>query len=116
VKTVNVPDKHAEYGKVPEYLTRMANEKQQKKEADAERVRLSKMPEGCRHMTEEEKERATSELQISRREVLEQMKRLPLRIETLGQRRRKIELELKLNEIERTLEKLSVKTVFIRIA
>ena len=113
---VNQLKKHAEFGKIPEYLSRMAEEKKQKGEEEAERVRKSKMPEGCRHMSEEEKEKAISDLQSSRREVLDQMKNLPLRIETLGQRRRKLELELKLGEIEKTLEKLSEKIVYIRVA
>lgn len=94
----------------------MAAEKEEKKEKEAERARQAKIPEGCRCMTEEEKTKTMGDLQSSRRELLEQIKRLPLRIETLGQRRRKLELEVKLGEVESTLEKFNSKTVYIRVA
>jgi hypothetical protein len=48
--------------------------------------------------------------------VLDELKRMPLNVTTLSQRRRKIELEVKLSEIERTLEKLAHRNVLISIS
>jgi hypothetical protein len=107
--------KHASFGRIPGYLTRMRVEKDLQEEAEAEEHRKSSIPEGCREMTEEERLSTIEEAQRKRSVILEDLKRLPLRIETLGQRRRKIELEHDLTELETTLDKLCQKTVLIRL-
>ena len=107
-------DKHAEFGKVPSYLIKMEADKKSQLADLAEKERQSRIPPGCRYMTEEERLQSIQEVQESRREVLDSIKRLPLSIETLGQRKRKIELDMKMCEIDRTLEKLSYKSVLIR--
>ena len=108
-------DKHAQFGKVPTYLVKMEEANQRRAAEAEERVRQARIPAGCRYMEEVEKQSAVEELQASRRVVLDAIKKLPLSIETLGQRRRKIELDMKLTEIEQTLEKLSLKSVLIQI-
>jgi hypothetical protein len=117
VKNLDTPSivKHTSFGKVPEYLTRMHEAKEQETLREAERVRQSAIPAGCREMTEEERLETIEEAQKKRKMILEQLKRLPLRIETLGQRRNKIQLEHDLTEIERSLDKLSQKTVLIKL-
>lgn len=107
-------ERHAEFGRVPSYLIKMREEKEQRAEEEKERIRLSRIPPGCRYMSEEERLRAIEDVQANRREILDTLKKLPLAIETLGQRRRKIELELKLLETDKTLSKLNLKNVCIR--
>jgi hypothetical protein len=105
--------KHSSFGKVPSYLVRMAAEKQQQLEEAEEARRQSEIPAGYRYMTAEEKESSVQDLNSRRRLLLEVIKGLPLQIVTLGQRRRKLELEQRLGEIERTLEKLAYPKVLI---
>jgi hypothetical protein len=94
----------------------MAVEKQRLHDEADERDRQAAIPVGYRYMTSEEKECSSLDLQGSRREVLDELKRMPLNVTTLSQRRRKIELEVKLSEIERTLEKLAHRNVLISIS
>ncbi len=108
-------DKHASYGKIPGYLIKMRENKQSEHAQEEEERRLASIPEGCREMTEDERQATVEEARQKRSEILDAIKRLPLRIETLGQRKRKIQLEHDLTEIERTLDKLSHKTVLIRV-
>jgi hypothetical protein len=107
--------KHCNFGRVPEYLNRMHEAKARAAEDEADRVRKSMIPEGCREMTEQERLETIEEGQKKRKQILDELKRLPLRIETLGQRKQKIQLEHELTEIERTLDRLSQKTVLIKL-
>ena len=107
--------KHASFGRIPGYLSRMKADKERSAQTEAEERRLAIIPEGCREMTQEERLSTMEEARRKRGMILEDLKRLPLRIETLGQRRRKIELEHDLTEIERTLDKLGQKTVLIQL-
>jgi hypothetical protein len=107
--------KHSSYGKVPGYMKRMQQTKEDEARKNEEKARMAMIPSGCREMTEDERLDTIEEAKRKRGETLDELKRLPLRIETLGQRRRKIELEHTLTEVERTLDKLSHKTVLIKL-
>ena len=107
--------KHDSFGRIPTYLKRMEEEKERQAEVAAEKARLADIPAGCRELTEEERVVMLEEGQKKRRSILDELKHLPLRIETLGQRRRKIELEHELTSIESSLEKLTRKTVLIQL-
>lgn len=107
--------KHSSYGKVPGYMKRMQQTKDEEARKSEEKARMAMIPSGCREMTEDERLDTIEEAKRKRGETLDELKRLPLRIETLGQRRRKIELEHTLTEVERTLDKLSHKTVLIKL-
>jgi hypothetical protein len=107
--------KHESFGRIPTYLKRMEEEKERQAEVAAVKARLAEIPAGCRELSEEERVTMLEEGQKKRRWILEELKHLPLRIETLGQRRRKIELEHELTSIESSLEKLTRKTVLIQL-
>ena len=107
--------KHRSYGKVPMYMKRMQLAKEDDARKTEEQARMALIPSGCREMSESERLDTIEDAKRKRGETLEELKRLPLRIETLGQRRRKIELEHTLTEVERTLDKLSHKTVLIKL-
>ena len=93
----------------------MRESKERERKEQEEAVRQASIPAGCREMTEQERIETVDDAQKKRRVILEQLKRLPLRIETLGQRKHKIQLEHDLTEIERTLDKLGQKTVLIKL-
>ena len=101
-------------GEVPGYLRR-----RQAREEEEEEERLANepdedCPEGMVVMAEEERIDTLEVLEESHAELMAALNALPIRIETLGQRTRKAELEDKLREIEDAIRVFSRSKVFVR--
>jgi hypothetical protein len=108
-------DLHSSFGKVPEYIRRFGEEKRQALEEELKQRELAKIPKGCRYMTDEERQTSISDVVRNRTALIDELKRLPLTNTTLKQRRRKIEIDLKLSEMDKLYEKLQCNKVLIRI-
>ena len=65
-------------------------------------------------MTDVEKTSTLADLHFNKTSLLDELKRLPLTSETLKTRRRKIEIELKLNEIDLLFEKFQKNKILIK--
>lgn len=115
----NVPpvgvSKHKSFGRVPSYIVRREADKAEQQRADAEKVRLAAIPAGFRYMLEDERQSTLVDLELRRRNVMDELKRLPLAMSTLAQRKEKIRVELVLMDLDKTIEKLSVKNVLIQL-
>ena len=70
-------------------------------------------PPGYRVLSSEEKENGMIDLQALLRSSKEEFSRLPLRIETEGQRRRKGNIEMKIRDIEESISKFSKPLVIV---
>ena len=97
---------HSSFGKVPEYILRRASLELVTAELEKERVEKAEIPEGYRYMSLEEISSSISELELKRSIELDKLKRLPLLIETLSQRKTKLSIELILMDIDKSIEKL----------
>lgn len=70
-------------------------------------------PPGYRRVAEDERLRTLETLQVRRREVEVEARALPLRIETMGQRRRERELNKRREQLEKLLSMFGQPVVFI---
>lgn len=104
------------FGKVPRYLKRMEEVRVEKENLAADKARRATIPEGFRYMSVDERETLLNDLESQRNDAMNKLKGLPLRIETLGQRRTKLELDLKLMNLDKTIEKMhGLKNVLTRV-
>jgi hypothetical protein len=105
---------HREFGAVPAYLKRfhVVEAARHREEEDARQA--ASIPAGCRYMTPDEKDRTLLDLENKREELLTELKSLPLTMSTLRQRRCKLEAELKLDEVERLLEKFKKGRILLK--
>jgi hypothetical protein len=106
---------HSSFGKVPEYIRRFGLEKKRAEEEVLRQRELAKIPKGCRFMTDEERQNSIADVVRNRASLTEELKRLPLTNTTLKQRRRKLEIELKLSEMDKLFDKLHSNKVLIRV-
>ena len=105
---------HADYGKVPEYIKRFEADKLEEEKRRMEIAEASKVPKGCRYMSDEERKSSLDDVRRSRTCLLDELKSMPLNLTTLKQRRRKIEIDLKLCELDKLLTKLEKNCVLIK--
>lgn len=108
------PALHRDFGLVPAYLRKFNREESQRTVVEQKAREAALIPPGCRMMSSEEQSRTIRDLDCKKRDLLEELKHFPLTSCTLKQRRRKIETELKLDEIERLLEKFRRGKVLLR--
>lgn len=111
--TMNVPH---QLGTMPKYLSKRKTELQQK--ADAERkareLEESDCPPGMRPMDADEVAATLKILQENRSAITQECRRMPLKLETEGQKRRGMELENKLREIEEAIKIFSRPVVYCK--
>lgn len=109
----NLPSKHDEYGRVPEYL----EERKAKWAEDEEEIRRRRpdpnCPPGMCLMPEEERMQTLEVLQQSKTEALNQLRKLPFVVETPMMKKKQEYLEGKLREIEGALVIFSKPKVYI---
>eukprot|EP00981_Chlorochromonas_danica_P014691 scaffold8601_cov180-Ochromonas_danica.AAC.5 len=89
--------KHAEFGRVPQYLEQRKAQRAEEEEEMRRRMPDPNCPPGMRLMPEDER------LQTLEAEALGQLQRMPFVIETPSMRRKQEALENKLREIENAL-------------
>ena len=106
-------DMHKNYGKVPKYIDRYNQERQ---DAIIERMveeEKAKIPAGTRLMPDEERLETLKDLQDSRKEVNTALEKLPVVPRTIAVERHKRDLEEKLVRIDRAIETFQKKLVYV---
>lgn len=106
---------HKNYGKTPEYITKMKIEAEVKKEIQKKIKEESKYPKGTRLLSEEERLMTLNGLYESQKEIVGLIEKLPITLRTMASKNRKDELEKKLDEIEEAIKTFSRKQVFIKV-
>ena len=108
-------NKHKDYGKVPEYIKKYELERQLKKEELKRQEEASKYPKGTKLLSEEERISTLNGLLENKKEITNQLEKMPITTRTNSIRIRKEELLNKLEEIEKAIEMFSKKQVFVKI-
>lgn len=109
-------DRHKSFGKVPDYLVEKRTKEQEAKRKLDEQNRAPKIhcPPGHRLLPEDERLETIALLENRKKEVDHLIHKLPLRIETDGQRRRQADLNKRLADIEQALKFLSKHNVLVK--
>ena len=102
-------------GQVPEYLQRRKEELADMEQEYRRREEEADLPPGMTLMPEDERLETLSILNEKKAEIEQMMRALPLKIETVGQRRRQAELDGKMQEIEKALQTFGKKKVYISL-
>lgn len=110
-----LPSKHEEYGKVPQYLENRKAQWEEEKEEMRRRMPDPNCPPGMRLMPEHERLDTLRILQESKEEALSQIRKLPFVIETPSQKKKQEFLESKLREIDNALSIFSKPKVFVAL-
>ena len=107
--------KHKNYGKVPNYIKRYELEREIKKEEIKRQKELKKIPKGMKLLSEEERLNTLNGLILNKKELINQLEKMPITTRTLTIQNKKEELSQKLDEIEKAIEMFSKKQVFIHL-
>jgi uncharacterized protein YeaC (DUF1315 family) len=107
--------KHKNYGKVPSYIKRYELEREIKKEGIKRQKEAEKIPKGTKLLTEEERINTLNGLLYNKKELINQLEKMPITTRTIAMQNKKDELNQKLDEIEKAIEMFSKKQVFIKI-
>jgi len=107
--------KHKNYGKVPNYIKRFELEREIKKEEIKRQKELKKIPKGMKLLSEEERLSTLNGLILNKKELINQLEKMPITTRTLAVQNKKEELSQKLDEIEKAIEMFSKKQVFIHL-
>ena len=105
---------HSDFGKVPAYIKQFEADKIEEARRKQDKDEASKIPKGCRYMSNEERLLALEDVRKNRSVLIDEMKSMPLTLTTLKQRRRKIEIDLKLCELDKLFGKLEKNCVLIK--
>ena len=112
-KTTN--NKHKDYGKVPDYIKKYELEREIKKEEIKRQEEAAKYPRGTKLLSEEERISTLNGLIENKKEITNQLEKMPITTRTNSIRVRKEELFKKLEEIEKAIDMFSRKQVFIKV-
>ena len=112
---INKNNKHKDYGKVPNYIKKYELERQIKKEEKKRQEEAAKYPKGTKLLTEEERLSTLNGLIENKKQITNQLEKMPITTRTNSIRIRKEELYKKLEEIEKAIDMFSKKQVFIKI-
>ena len=107
--------KHKNYGKVPSYIKRYELEREIQKEEIKRQKEAEKIPKGTKLLTEEERINTLNGLIYNKKELINQLEKMPITTRTIAVQNKKEELNQKLDEIEKAIEMFSKKQVFIKI-
>uniref|UniRef100_A0A0X3PRV7 Enkurin domain-containing protein 1 n=1 Tax=Schistocephalus solidus TaxID=70667 RepID=A0A0X3PRV7_SCHSO len=99
-------------GKVPAYIVRRKREAELAKQEKLSQI-ANAVPDGCRLMSEDERLDTLKLLQDAHAEVVEELGRLPIRMDTVRVRRRRSDLESKLTELESTISIFKKPKVYV---
>ena len=108
-------NKHKDYGKVPNYIKKYELEREIKKEEIKRQEEAAKYPKGTKLLTEEERLNTLNGLIENKKQIMNQLEKMPITTRTNSVRIRKEELCNKLEEIEKAIDMFSKKQVFIKI-
>ena len=108
-------NKHKDFGKVPSYIKKYELEREKKNEEIKRREEASKYPKGTKLLTEEERLNTLNGLIRNKKELTNQLEKMPITTRTNSVRIKKEELIKKLEELEKAIDMFSRKQVFIKI-
>ena len=108
-------NKHKDYGKVPSYIKKYELEREIKNEEIKRIEEASKYPKGTKLLTEEERLNTLNGLIRNKKDLTNQLEKMPITTRTNAVRIRKEELIKKLEEIEKAIDMFSREQVFIKI-
>ena len=108
-----IHDLHKGFGKVPKYLQKFKqNREEEMKQKEIEKE-LAKIPVGCRKLDEEERVKMLDELQTTQKELQMQLHKMPLSMRTIAIQKRKSEMEQQLDRVENNIKLFSKQVVYI---
>nr|CCA24484.1 conserved hypothetical protein [Albugo laibachii Nc14] len=107
------PNVSKTFGKIPSYLVRRRLEWAREDEERRKNQKDPECPPGMIRLEEAERLRTLQLLRNGQATLQKNMTLLPLRLETLGQKQRKSDLEQKLQEIENAISVFDQKKVFV---
>lgn len=102
-----------EYGKVPDYLKERKSRAREAQERILREEEEGRVPPGMVLMPEDERVETLALLRVKQGEVEAQLRHLPLKIETMGQRQRLADLEKALEDINNAISTFSKERVLI---
>ena len=108
-------DKHKDYGKVPSYIKKYELEREIKNEEIKRQEEAAKYPKGTKLLSDEERINTLNGLMKNKKELTNQLEKMPITTRTNSIRIRKEELIKKLEEIEKAIDMFSRKQVFVKI-
>ena len=108
-------NKHKDFGKVPSYIKKYELEREKKNEEIKRKEEASKYPKGTKLLTEEERLNTLNGLIRNKKELTNQLEKMPITTRTNSVRIKKEELIKKLEELEKAIDMFSRKQVFIKI-
>ena len=108
-------NKHKDYGKVPTYIKKYELEREIKNEEIKRIEEASKYPKGTKLLSEEERLNTLNGLIRNKKELTNQLEKMPITTRTNAVRVRKEELIKKLEEMEKAIDMFSRKQVFVKI-
>jgi hypothetical protein len=109
-----VSDKHEEFGRVPQYIQERKRKKEEEEEERRKKEELLKeCPPGMIIMPEEERLETLRILQESKEIIEKNLRSLPIVCDTIGLKKKKTELENKLQEVDDAIGIFSRSKVYI---
>lgn len=109
------PERHEDYGKVPNYLEERKAKWAVEKEEMRKRAPDPNCPKGMMLMPESERVSTLEVLKVSKEDATKQLAKMPFIIETPSLKKRHSELEAKIREIENAIALFSKQKVYIAL-
>ena len=111
----NKPELHSGFGQVPAYIReRQAAAAQAEREAAEKAEREKGCPPGMTRMSEKERTETLAVLMKNKELGYQELTKLPMTVETPSLRRRKADLERKLEQIEEAIKIFSREVVWVQ--
>ena len=101
-----VPLLHKDFGKMPEYLEKRKQELKEQKEMEIIKEKERKLPRGCKILSEEERKKRLNNLNEKKRNLEEELYKLPIARLSEKQKKTKSEIEKSLYEIDEQIYRL----------
>ena len=101
-----VPILHKDFGKMPEYLEKRKQELKEQKEMEIIKEKERKLPRGCKILSEEERKERLNNLNEKKRNLEEELYKLPIARLSEKQKKAKSEIEKSLYEIDEQIYRL----------
>ena len=101
-----VPLLHKDFGKMPEYLEKRKQEIKEAKELEILKEKEKKLPSGYKILSEEERQKRLNNLKNQKRELEEELYKLPIARLSMKQKKTKETIEKSLFDIEEKIYKL----------
>ena len=108
-----IAGKNKNYGKVPNYLNKYKNEREDQVKQRAIDEEMAKHPPGTRLMPESERQETLRDLNEAKDATNRELERLPIVAHSAKMERHKKELEEKMSRLDRALETFSKPTVYV---